>query len=310
MEVPENQSVGEEMEKAVTEYWNLAAAGDPEAQLCLGVCYRQGKGVEQDDAQAFYWVRCAAERGYASAQIYLAECYSEGCGTERDAVLAAEWIKRAAEQGCAEGQSLLGHCYLEGFGVEEDPEQAVPWLQKAAEQEDSDAYLALAACYFSGKGVEKDNAKGAMYCKRAAEAGCVKALSHLGFCYMHGKGVVKDLNTAEEYLRRAIETGDEQGWEEAEEQSKAHLLLAETCYARYVRDDLSLSALDIANCIPLIGIASWAVTFALGAGEKARLKEFLKTVEGRSMLEHLQIAADLGNEEAVSVLKKCRRAGF
>ena len=123
---------------------------------------------------------------------------------------------------------------------------------------------------------------------------------------MYGRGVVKNLDTAEQYLRRAIKAGDEHGWDEPEDQASAHRLLAEVYYARYVRDDLSLSALDIVNCIPVINMASWTVTFAISAGERAKLKEFLKTEEGRFMLEHLQAAADLGDKAAVSMLKKCR----
>ena len=305
MKTFETQTLGAETAEFVTEYQILAEAGDPEAQLFLGSCYRQGKGVAPDAAQAFYWVRRAAEQGYAPAQLYLAECYSEGFGTERDTAQAAIWIQKAAEQGYAEGQSFLGYCYLEGFGVEQDAAQAVMWLQRAAEQGDSPAQFGLSVCFFNGIGVEKDDAKGVTYCKQAAEKGNIKAISQLGICYMYGKGVVKNLCTAEEYLRRAIKAGDEQGWEDEEEQAMAHRLLAQTCYARYVRDDLLLNALDIVNCIPFINVASLTVSFAISAGEKAKLKKFLKTEEGRFMLEHLQAAADLGDKAAISMLKKC-----
>ena len=305
MKALESQDLVAEKEKLVMKYQNLAVDGDPEAQLFLGSCYRQGNGVEPDAARTFYWVQRAAEQGYAPAQLYLAECYSEGFGTERDTAQAAVWIQKAADQGYAEAQCVLGYCYLEGFGMEQDTAQAVAWMQRAAEQGNSSAQFGMSVCYFGGIGVEKDDVKGTTYCKRAAEKGNIKAILQLGICYMYGKGVVKNLCTAEEYLRRAIKAGDEQGWEDEEEQAMAHRLLAQTCYARYVRDDLLLNALDIVNCIPFINVASLTVSFAISAGEKAKLKKFLKTEEGRFMLEHLQAAADLGDKAAISMLKKC-----
>lgn len=298
------QNSDTETERLVMEYQDRAVSRDPEAQLLLGSCYRRGKGVEQDTAQALHWVRCAAGQGYAPAQLYLAECCSEGFGTARDTAQAAAWIQKAAEQGYAQGQSVLGYCYLEGFGVEQDGEQAVAWLQKAAAQGDSRAQFGLAMCCFDGIGVEQDCAKGIMYCKQAAEQEYVKAILQLGICYMYGNGVVKNLRTAEEYLCRAIKAGDEQGWEDADEQAMAHRLLAQTCYARYVRDNLSLHALELINFIPFINIAT--ISFAASAGEKTKLKKFLKTEEGKFMLEHLQTAADFGDNTAISMLKKCR----
>lgn len=298
-----------EIDEMVAQYQGHAEGGDPEAQLFLGSCYRQGKGVEQNDVQAFYWTQCAAEQGYTPAQLYLADCYLDGCGTAPDSKQAVAWIKKAAEQGDAEGQSCLGHCYLEGFGVEKDAEQAVVWFQKAAEQGSGSAQFGLAACFFHGWGVSRNDVNAVSYCKLAAEQNNVKALLQLGACYMYGKGVVKNLRTAEEYLCRAIACGDEFGWDEEDEQSeneaKAHRLLAESCYAHYIRDDLSLNALDIANCIPFLNLASWSATFVIRTGEKAKLKKFLKTEEGQFMLEHFQIAADLGDKEAISMLRKC-----
>ena len=40
-----------------------AERGDAQAQFNLGVMYDKGRGVSQDDAEAFKWYRQAAERG-------------------------------------------------------------------------------------------------------------------------------------------------------------------------------------------------------------------------------------------------------
>src|SRR5271170_4185690 len=50
----------------------LAEQGDAMAQSRLGLMYRDGHGVPQDDQQAVEWFRKAAEQGRANAQYNLA----------------------------------------------------------------------------------------------------------------------------------------------------------------------------------------------------------------------------------------------
>ena len=52
----------------------------PVGQHFLGLMYRDGKGVAQDDAEAVRWFRRAAEQGYARAQQDLASAYYFGRG--------------------------------------------------------------------------------------------------------------------------------------------------------------------------------------------------------------------------------------
>ena len=40
--------------------------------------YRDGRGVEQNDDQAIYWYRKAADQGHADAQKIISEMYAEG----------------------------------------------------------------------------------------------------------------------------------------------------------------------------------------------------------------------------------------
>ena len=53
-----------------------------EAQYLLSSFYRSGRGVRQDDALAFKWMKAAAERGHTRAQFNLAIMYldSAWCG--------------------------------------------------------------------------------------------------------------------------------------------------------------------------------------------------------------------------------------
>ena len=54
-------------------WYGLAAQqGEPWAQTNLGSCYPQGQGVGQNNTQAIYWYRKAADQGHKEAQERLA----------------------------------------------------------------------------------------------------------------------------------------------------------------------------------------------------------------------------------------------
>jgi TPR repeat protein len=69
--------------------------------------------------------------------------YSEGYGVEQDDEQAIYWFRKAAEQGEFYGQWELGRRYRFGDGVEQSDEQAVCWFRNAAEQGNVDSQQAL-----------------------------------------------------------------------------------------------------------------------------------------------------------------------
>jgi hypothetical protein len=85
-----------------------------------------------------------ADQGDAGAQLNLGLCYDNGRGVERDPVKAAEWYRKAADQGNADAQVNLGVCCAKGDGVERDLAKAAAWFRKAADQGDEGAKAALA----------------------------------------------------------------------------------------------------------------------------------------------------------------------
>ena len=120
-----------------------AEAGDIEAQFNLGMCYKNGYGVEKNLRKATNLYRKAAEQGDATAQYNLGLCYANGDGVEKNLPEAAKWWRKAAEQGNAKAQFDLGLLYYWGCGVEQNLTEAANWFRKAAEQGDADAQKAL-----------------------------------------------------------------------------------------------------------------------------------------------------------------------
>ncbi len=114
----------------------LAEQGDADAQTNLGLMYRFGRGVPQDDKEAVRWYRLAAEQGYALAQAKMGLMYDEGLGVPEDDKEAVRWYRLAAEQGFASAQNNLGQMYADGRGVTQDDVQAHMWVNLAGVEGD------------------------------------------------------------------------------------------------------------------------------------------------------------------------------
>ena len=136
--------------RAVQYLRESAEIGSAYAQFVLALCYADGKGVERNYAEAFKWMKRAAESGNADAswnadaQFFLAGCYADGKGVERNYAEAFKWFKRAAESGNANAQLHLALCYAEGNGVECNDAEAFKWFKRAAESGNADAQFGVA----------------------------------------------------------------------------------------------------------------------------------------------------------------------
>ena len=51
------------------DFLQAAHEGDIDAQYGMGLIYAEGRGVDQDDAKAFYWLTCAMEQGDSGAEV-------------------------------------------------------------------------------------------------------------------------------------------------------------------------------------------------------------------------------------------------
>lgn len=124
---------------ALSAWLPLANQDDALAQHALGIMYKQGRGVLQDDGEAAAWFRKAAEQGLAAGQYDLGRMYSVGRGVTRDDAQAVKWLRLAAEQGLGAAQVTLGVLYARGRGAPDDDARALAWIRKAAEQGDAEA---------------------------------------------------------------------------------------------------------------------------------------------------------------------------
>jgi localization factor PodJL len=131
------------------------ATGDAEAAFEIAARFAEGKGLPQDQRQAFIWYERAALRGLPAAQFRLAVYFERGIGMAADRERAKVWYGRAAEQGHVRAMHNLG-VLAAADERQADYATAAFWFGQAAERGLADSQCNLAMLYESGRGVAKD----------------------------------------------------------------------------------------------------------------------------------------------------------
>ena len=185
-----------------------AEAGNPSACLLLADCYKSGRGIETDEAKAFFWYQKAAELGDATGMMTLANCYRDGVGTEKDESLAFSWDIRAAELKYPSAMFNVAICYEDGLGTEPDPTQAFLWYSRAAEAGNGLAMYNLARCYLAGVGTEANPQEAFHWMEKLAQTGDITGMYNLALMYQNGFGTQESPEDALHWYRQAAEAGD------------------------------------------------------------------------------------------------------
>lgn len=126
-------------ETALSEWQDLADAGDANACFGMGLLYGNGFGVDLNDDLALKYYLIAAENGHAEAQYNLGVMYQNGWGVPIDEEAGVEWYLQAADQGIVGAQLALGRVYAMDFSEKFDAVEAYKWFGLAADFGDIDA---------------------------------------------------------------------------------------------------------------------------------------------------------------------------
>ena len=83
----------------INSYRKAANQGDAEAQFNLGLTYKEGQEVQQDNKMAAKWYQKAAQQDHITAQFNLGLLYQDGKGIRQNKTNAKEWYGRACDGG-------------------------------------------------------------------------------------------------------------------------------------------------------------------------------------------------------------------
>ena len=148
----------------------LAEAGDPVAQLDIGILYDQGHGVGEDAAEAARWYRLAADQGSSAAAFNLGLMFEVEEGVDQDIETALDWYRIAGDGGDVLAQFKLGGYYENGTHVAQDHSEAHKWYLLSAKQRHPPSMFRLASLYTNGLGVEKSLSQANKWNENADEA--------------------------------------------------------------------------------------------------------------------------------------------
>lgn len=145
-----------------------AGGGDSAAQLELAIKYRDGKGVEKNNAEAMRWGHAAADQGNVDAMDFIGFMFFRGVAVKHDADIAVGYFKAASAKS-AQAAWNLGQCYFAAQGVPQDVPKALELWEKAAAMGNGRAASAAAMTYLSGDGIAPTPAKARELARRAVE---------------------------------------------------------------------------------------------------------------------------------------------
>lgn len=193
----------------------------PEAEYEAGVRYYYGDDdLSQDYKKSFKWFRVASEKGLPKAQTQLARLYLYGRGVDQSDKDAIYWLEKSSRQGDRIGQFLLGREYDYGNShLDENKHLAVYWYKKSAIQGLKESQYAIGRLYFVGEGVKKDVQKAYDWFIKSAEQGDSDAQLVIGYMYQEGHVVEQDIGKALSWFTKSARQDNEKAKEAIKELS-------------------------------------------------------------------------------------------
>jgi localization factor PodJL len=184
--------------------------GDPATEPAATPAARTARPASADKLPAVFSaaLRAAAAKGDAGAEFEIGQRYSEGRGVQQNLAEASDWYDRAAKQGLAPAQFRLGGFYEKGFGVKKDLDAARRLYSAAAEAGNAKAMHNLAVLYAEGIDGKPDYQNAAKWFRKAADYGLSDSQYNLGILYGRGIGMEPNLPEAYKWFSLAARDGD------------------------------------------------------------------------------------------------------
>lgn len=193
--------------KAVDLLIESARLGNAVAKYRLGKMYLQGKEIEKNLPEAFYWLEAAVKEDNQYAEYLLGKTLLKGEDVERDTRRGEELLKRSAEQGNRYAAYTLGKALLDGDVLAQNPPEAVRLLTVATDKGFIPAEYVLGKLLYRGEVVKRDIEKALGYLEQASKGKNPNA------AYLAGKirlseQEFKDLKKALRHFEIAAESGN------------------------------------------------------------------------------------------------------
>ena len=196
----------------------LANAGYADAQVALGLCFEQGRGIVKNIYNATVWYdKAAYNHKNPNGMLYLGNIRLHGPEELHDYDEAFKLLTKAANQKStfsyrqSSGLVLLSYCYKDGKGTKKDVKKAIELLLKATIPYNGDnldkiwenrAILDLGTIYLEKECMDIEKAVEYLSkVRKDKSGGYYNAQTQLGVIYESGELVEKNLKLAEQYYQ-------------------------------------------------------------------------------------------------------------
>jgi TPR repeat protein len=121
-----------EYKEAYTRFKVLANENCPIAMYYLGLCFRKGSFVEENQKEAFKWFLKSAENGFLESQYIVGASYLENPGIAGTPLSKDEFNRIQSKMD--DNPHYIPFFHSNGVGVEPDNDKSFEWMLKAAKQ--------------------------------------------------------------------------------------------------------------------------------------------------------------------------------
>lgn len=200
--------------KEAAELYRLSAfpKGEENATIWGAALYSGIDGVKYIE-ESIYFLKMAADSGYADAMGWLANIYAAEDSSILNYEQAFYYANMAAENGNDRGCYIIGFLYYHGIHVAQDKVKACSYFEKASESRhwDSDTrkrtLYVLGAMNYFGEGGEINYQRAKIYLDRYEDSWFYgsheldsEVYKILGMLYLEGLGTTKNIKEAYEYF--------------------------------------------------------------------------------------------------------------
>jgi TPR repeat protein len=196
------------LDAAITAVHSMIDAGDAEAAFRLGRYYHK-ESAEPDYALALKYYHIAVEKHHAWATNNLGMLYRDGLGVTQDDKKAYEYFQVAAGLNNQWSYVDLAHMNFDGRGVPANADKGIAWLEEGRRNSCTRCLIEEAAIYHSGSyGVQADGDKAVALLNSAAALGDSHAKLILAELHIVGDAVPQSSKAAFQILKTLSDDGD------------------------------------------------------------------------------------------------------
>ena len=267
-------------------------------ELCQrAIKYRDGKGEPFDISKAVKLLLEAIELGNVEAKIVLAGIYTNArFGLKLRPTEALRLLFEAKAAGQILAGSIIGLMHLHGLGIAKDTQEGLRFLEEAAEANVPVAIWLLGLGYHYGvEGIPISIPLALKYYEQGAALGDPTSIYKLGTMYCDGDGVPQDWQRGVAYVKKASDLG----WVGASVQL-ALLMIEGVHTQRDVAQGLAILEREVRTAegpFRAHALCKLGLVYLFGKGIDKNVPKGL---------DLLRQAAELGNAEAATELKRSR----